>query len=45
MHRSLGDDVGVESVAEVNGVDVVTMDERVSLSHSICPSTVRVPRM
>ena len=25
MHSSLGDNVGVESVAEVNGVDVVTV--------------------
>lgn len=25
MHSSLGDDVGVESVAEVNGVNVVTV--------------------
>lgn len=26
MHRSLGNDVGVESVAEVDGVDVVTRE-------------------
>jgi hypothetical protein len=28
MHSSLGDDVGVESVAEVNGVNVVTAINR-----------------
>ena len=30
MHSSLGDDVGVESVAEVNGVDVVTVNRRLA---------------
>lgn len=28
MHSSLGDDVGVESVAEINGVNVVTAIKR-----------------
>lgn len=28
MHSSLGDDVGVESVAEINGVNVVTTIKR-----------------
>lgn len=30
VHSSLGDDVGVESVAEVNGVDVVTVNRRLA---------------
>lgn len=28
MHSSLGDDIGVESVAEINGVNVVTTIKR-----------------
>lgn len=30
MHSSLGNDVGVESVAEVNGVDVVARDRKLA---------------
>lgn len=25
MHSSLGDDIGIESVAEVNGVNIITV--------------------
>lgn len=32
MHSSLGDDVGVESVAEVNRVDVVTANDAISFN-------------
>lgn len=34
MDGGFGDDVGVETVAEVNGVDVVTVGKRVSLRAS-----------
>lgn len=34
MHRSLGDDVGIESIAEVNGVDVVTGSTQLAFSKS-----------
>lgn len=30
VNGGLGDDVGVESVAEINGVDVITVENRVS---------------
>lgn len=31
MHSSLGDDVGVKSVAEVNGINVVAITEEISI--------------
>jgi hypothetical protein len=32
VHSSLGDDVGVQSVAEINGVNVVTVNRRLAFN-------------